>query len=440
MSGVDSARYDKMTTERRSKRAVWRSDDVVSASYQRIAEIYEKGDRVAVAVSGGKDSTVMMELTVQVARDLGKLPVDVVMRDEEIMYPGTFEYLHRVAARTEEVDFHWIIAGQPIQNAYDRFNPYWWVFDPLEQDKWVRGYPGNGEPQLPGRPAYWIEDQEIRYISGFRIFPLRGYRGWEDWDELTWKQRLSKAKKNAFPYNPDVAQLVSLVGSRTQESRGRYLAVLSMSGWRTGMGDTGNITGYPLFDWQTSDIWKFILDNGCDYNEAYDVMTRSGMKGEAQRIAPPTFGEGADSLKMAMQAWPQWWERVCRRVGGLRRAAQFGSIAIKPRRQPWQTWEDVYRDELLNPEVVPQWIVSRAEIVLETALRTHRRKSSGPLPEEVGCPTCQPNADSWKALVATMWDGDPFCKRTMALPYMEPEDFRPGAGVWIDKERDAAKT
>jgi predicted phosphoadenosine phosphosulfate sulfurtransferase len=381
----------------------------------------------------------MMELTIMVARDLGMLPVQVTHRDEEIMYPGTFEYLHRVAQRTDEVDFHWIIAGQAIHNAYDRFNPYWWVFDPDEQERWVRGYPGNGEPQLPGRDAYWIPEQWIGDISGFKVFPLAGYRGWEDWDQLTWVERLRKAKKNAWPYNPDVAQLVSLVGTRTEESRGRYLAVLSMAGWRTGIGAAGNITAYPIFDWTTPDVWKFMFDYGLDYNEAYDTMNRYGMKAGAMRIAPPTFGEGASQLKMASQAWPQWWDRVCNRVGGLRRAAQFGSIAIAPRKNPGQTWEQVYRDELLNPEVVPDWIRERAEIVLETVMRVHRRKSSGPLPEEASCPTCQPQMDSWKALVHTMWDGDPFSKKALMLPYMEPGYFKEGRGIWWESETQKEK-
>lgn len=440
LNRVDNSRFHQMTTERRSKRGVWRSDDVFEAAYNRIAEVYKNDDRVVVATSGGKDSTAVVELTVQVARDLGKLPVDVVHRDEEIMYPGTFEYVRRTAERTDEIDLHWVIAGQPIHNAYDRFNPYWWVFDPLAEDRWVRGYPGHGEPQLPGRPAYWIDNQEIRYISGFKLFPLRGYRGWEDWDELTWQQRLRRAKKEQYPYNPEVAQVVSMVGMRTEESRGRYLALLSMQGWFTGVGQPGNVTGYPLFDWSTADVWKFIKDGGFDYNEAYDVMTRYGMKGPAQRIAPPTFAEGSDTLKMASQAWPQWWERVCNRVGGLRRAAQFGKVAIKPRKNPGQSWEDVYRDELMNPEVVPPWIAERAQTLVKITLRWHKRKSSGPLPEEAACPTCQPGVDSWKSLVDTMWDGDPFSKKAIQLPNMEPEYFREGAGVWWRKDEDADQT
>ena len=44
-----------------------------------------------------------------VARELGMLPVECIMRDEEIMPPGTFEYLERVYWRKDEVNLNWVI-------------------------------------------------------------------------------------------------------------------------------------------------------------------------------------------------------------------------------------------------------------------------------------------------------------------------------------------
>ena len=104
--------------------------NVFDQAIDRMVEVYEQGHRVVVSFSAGKDSGVAMEICAIAAALTNRLPVEVIMRDEEIMFPGTFEYAERVAARPD-IDFHWIYARQPIINVFNRENPYWWVFDPL---------------------------------------------------------------------------------------------------------------------------------------------------------------------------------------------------------------------------------------------------------------------------------------------------------------------
>ena len=87
--------------------------DVFVRAKKRIRAVYEAGHRVIVSFSGGKDSTVCLELAIQVAREMGLLPVETVMMDEEILYPGTFEYSDYVANRPE-VDFHWFVASSSV--------------------------------------------------------------------------------------------------------------------------------------------------------------------------------------------------------------------------------------------------------------------------------------------------------------------------------------
>src|SRR6059036_106266 len=117
------------------------SIDTFTAAGQRLIGLYGEGHRIVVSFSAGKDSGVCLELAIMAARETGRLPVEVVMRDEEIMFPGTFEYPERQAARSE-IDFHWIVANQPIINIFNRAAPYFWVFDPrLSPDEWVRQPP-----------------------------------------------------------------------------------------------------------------------------------------------------------------------------------------------------------------------------------------------------------------------------------------------------------
>ena len=65
--------------------------DVFTAGLNRLIELYEQGDRIMVCMSGGKDSTICAELAIMAATITKRLPVEIIMRDEEIMFPGTFE-------------------------------------------------------------------------------------------------------------------------------------------------------------------------------------------------------------------------------------------------------------------------------------------------------------------------------------------------------------
>lgn len=131
------------------------NSDVVAKSYNRLKSLYNAGHRVVVANSGGKDSTVITELCVMAATDADALPVEVEVRDEEVAFPGTYEYLERLAERPE-VSFNHIVQKMPVINVFNRHNPYWYTFDPqLNPDEWVR---------KPPSYAYEIPEKEIRNV------------------------------------------------------------------------------------------------------------------------------------------------------------------------------------------------------------------------------------------------------------------------------------
>ena len=157
--------------------------NVFDEAIERMVAIYEQWHRVVCSFSGGKDSGVSVEICVIAATLTGRLPVEVIMRDDEIMFPGTFEYAERMAQRSD-ISFHWIYAGQPVINVFNREQPYWWVFDPLiDPDDWVR---------QPPSFAYKIPQLDISSMT----IPDR------------------------FPPNPG-RDLYAVIGLRTSESRGR---------------------------------------------------------------------------------------------------------------------------------------------------------------------------------------------------------------------------
>ncbi len=368
--------------------------NVFDAALDRLTELYEEGHRVVVSFSGGKDSGVCLELAIVAASIAGRLPVTVVMRDEEIMLPGTFEYAERVAAR-EEVDFHWMIARQPVINVFNRKSPYFWTFDPLlSPDEWVRPWPTLG---------YEIPEKHIQGM----------------------------VTKERFP--PDEGKdLITVMGLRTSESMGRRMGLYSSGGYLTKGNEYGVRYARPIYDWQDGDVWLAHKTYSWDYNEAYDYMNRLGVSRRDLRIAPPTLTPGSVRfLEVAAKAHPRWFDRVSKRLPGVRTAGLYGKISVEPFRKWQETWEQCYDRTCIRE--APEWIAERAVEFRNAALTRHFKHTTDRIPEVRICSDCGGFGGSWKRMAKIMFNGDPFCSKQTVLKVVEPEFFREGAGVWGGK-------
>lgn len=363
---------------------------VFDAAVDRLRSSYAAGHRVVVSLSGGKDSGVCCELAIIAARETGRLPVEVVTRDEEILFPGTFEYCERLAARPE-ISMRWVVAHQPIVNAFDRAAPYWWVMDPqLDRDQWVRQPPPFAEE---------ISDLDIRSLISPKYYPVAAGQ-----------------------------ELHAVMGLRVEESRARTLGLHSSGGYLTKPNHLGVRNLRPIYDWTDGDIWLAISKHGWDYNRAYDAMHRLGLARKDLRISPPTMSPaGARALTLASQAWPDWWNRVSRRLPSVRTYAQFGARAVQPDRRYSETWEQCFERTCIAE--APAWIAARAAEVRRRYLHMHANHSTAPLPDVGKCYQCGV-LGSWRAMARGMYLGDPFSMKAGFLPYVEPSYFRPGSGEW----------
>ena len=380
------------------------SSDVVTAAYDRIDALYTRGHRTVVSFSGGKDSSVLLELAILVADAHNQLPVDVIIQDEEIGFPGIYDFIEETFDRAE-VRPHWLVMQQPMLNIFNRAEPYWWVMDPqLPPTSWVRQPPSYAE---------FVADKAIELMVNPERFPV----------EYT-------PRRVAFDFNETRQCLVNLIGLRTTESRKRLFGLFSSGGYMAASNDLGVFNGRPIYDWSDGDVWRFLHEHQLPYCKAYDTFFKLGARPTSLRLGPPTLNvHGIKFCQMAAKAWPAWFDRVSTRLPGIRTAVQFGKRAVQPFRRYGETWEQCFKRECLGP-ATPDWIRERAEYVMRRKLKMHAAHSAAPLPEVKCCFDCR-ILGSWRDLSLGLWGGDPYALSASGLLEMvEPEFFRPGAGTW----------
>lgn len=366
---------------------------VFDAAIDRMYDIYKDGHRVVVSFSGGKDSTALLEVCVIAAGMAGRLPVEAVMRDEEIMFPGTYEFLHRTWQRND-VNLYHLCTRHAISNVFNRANPFWYAHDPrLLPEQWVREPPDY---------ALVVDEPDITRMTIPERFPP-----------------------------PEGKQLYAATGLRAVESTMRFYSIHSSGGHLTKMNKWGVITVRPVYDWKDTDIWKGIRDQRWDYNEAYNILFRMGERPSRLRTAPPTLNAfGADQLTVAMKAWPRWFDKVCQRLQGIRLVAQFGKRAVVPQRAISETWKDVFERECLGPRA-PEFVRERSKLAKARMLSKHSKHSTNPFPEVTACRECVGRIGSWKALTLAMYNGDPLASKTGSLlPNLEESVGQP----WLDDD------
>ena len=322
----------------------------MTAALERVRRIYDLFDRVVVSFSGGKDSTTVMNLTAMVARERGRLPLDVYFVDEEACYPETIEYVERVRGR-EDVRLWWCCLPVEHRNACSRGEPWWWCWDEAARDRWVRPMP---------RGALTVRDVP-RFRRGMGV------------DEV-----------GMCLFGPECGTVADLTGIRAQESVRRLQTVTKkvrdnfIAEPRRGY----YFNCKPIYDWKAEDVWVAAGREGWDYNRAYDVQALMGTSVTLQRVTPPFGEEPLGGLWKYPEGWPELWERMLRRVDGVGTAGRYARTDLygtglkqPPPGMSWQEWSKSLL-EMYPPKERAAIAKSVAEVI-----RLHRRKTGRPIDE-----------------------------------------------------------
>lgn len=296
--------------------------NVLQAARQRIADTFDNFDRIYVAFSGGKDSSVMLHLVMEEAVKRGRT-VAVMFIDFEAQYADTIEHVEEMFSMyRDNIEPHWICMPMLLRNALTNYEPRWTCWDADKKSAWIREKPMacKTEHDYPFAVA-GMEFEEFIVLFG-------------EW--------YSQGQQTA-----------GIIGIRAQESLHRYCAIatwekrdktLGGRRWTTKIArDVYNV--YPIYDWLTEDIWRF---HGTypdkPHNRVYDKMHQAGVKLSQQRLCQPFGDDQRRGLWLYHLLEPQTWFKLVARVNGANSGALYihekGNINgyHKISKPPGHTW------------------------------------------------------------------------------------------------------
>lgn len=336
--------------------------DVYTLACQRVAYAFDTFDHVLVAFSGGKDSTAVLNVALDVARSDPSfhrhLPLRVMFQDEEAIPIETEQYVRRVAQR-DDVALEWYCLPIQHRNACSRTSPWWWPWAPEARELWCRPLP----------------PEAITHLDGFPIYPPEA--------------RLTAPDMMGLFAPPERGNTAFLMGIRAQESMTRLRAVMSVGA--TGHNyvikfDEGTSRGnifkvYPIYDWKTTDVWTAPARFGWDYNAAYDRMEMAGVSRPQQRCSPAFGEEPLEKLWTYSRCFPEVWDKMTARVPGVGAAARYALTELysyrdrpeKPVGVPWPDFITHYLGKF-RPGEAEQ--IGRK---LQEEIHLHYRKTTHPI-------------------------------------------------------------
>ena len=117
--------------------------NVYEALQSRLKFLFEEFDNIYISFSGGKDSGLLLNLTLDF-RDkyYPDKTVGVFHQDFEAQYTVTTEYIEQTFEKLEgRAERYWICLPMATRTALSSYEMFWYPWDDKKEDSWVRPMP-----------------------------------------------------------------------------------------------------------------------------------------------------------------------------------------------------------------------------------------------------------------------------------------------------------
>jgi len=306
---------------------IYHKESVYDAAIKRINWLFDEFPNIVVSVSGGKDSTVCFELTLQIARQRNRLPLNCLWIDQEGEWQSTVE-MQRYMMHHPDVKPYWIQVPFRLFNAASTYDHWLKCWDKESKDLWIH----------PQDPVALTEN-----VYGTDRF----------------RNLFTKIRKYHFGHIPTA----NIGGVRGEESP-RRLSGLTRDDTFKGATwakvedkELNHYTFYPLYDWSYTDIWKAIHDNNWRYNSLYDKLYQYGVPVTQMRVSNLHHETAVQNLFFIQELEPETYGRLTRRLAGIDMAGKMGvKDFFVPTTLPFMfsSWKE-YRDYLCVNLIDQEW-------------------------------------------------------------------------------------
>lgn len=310
--------------------------NVYEAFQERIRYIFEEFDNIYVSFSGGKDSGLLLNMTLDFRNKYyPDKTIGVFHQDFEAQYSATTEYIERTFERIEnEVEPYWVCLPMATRTAMSNYEMFWYPWDDAKRDAWVR--------PMPKRD----------YVINLDNNPITTYQ------YRMHQEDLAKQFARWYRMSHGMKKTVALLGNRTDESLQRYSAILNK---RYGYNDRCWIshlakdvyTASPMYDWSINDVWHANYIFNYDYNKLYDLYYMAGVCPDKMRVASPFNDYAKESLNLYRVIDPKIWVKLVGRVRGANFAAIYGKSRAMgyrglqlPEGHTWKSYTEFLLDTL----------------------------------------------------------------------------------------------
>lgn len=284
-----------------------RIQGLIDRSVERFEYLFDCYPEVVVSMSGGKDSTVAMEVGAIAARRRGRR-LAVHFYDEEVIPQHTEDYIRRIASRdpAEGINLTWYCV--PIRDlngwAAAEGHPYWYPWAPEARDVWARPMPSGPSvvtehPHLPANPP----EKRVGIPDSSKLIATKVGLG----------------------------RFCIVLGLRASESPARqkssrdWLSIESRA--------SPAAIARPITDWSTPEVWQAIAECGWDWNRYYLAMWRVGLSHwkTDMRVGPLLGEQSSRVLPYIRMIDPALFAAICRRVPGGEALARYAKTAVMGR-------------------------------------------------------------------------------------------------------------